>query len=128
MTEAQIQYCVEQKQAGKSFGELKQEMLSKGMTETEILALFKEADKQVLEEVHQVPKKGFSLPQGLLGYALMFLGVGLTLFSVMVMNGSGFIFWYGPILAGSGILMRLRSQKLRQTRDRMRSKSGSLWR
>jgi hypothetical protein len=128
MTQAQIEYCVDQKHAGKSFGELKKEFLTKGMSEAEIIVLFKEADKHVLEEVHQAPKKGFSLPQGLLGYTLMFLGLGLTLFSFLAMNGSGFIFWYGPILAGSGILMRLRSQKLRQTRDRIRSKSGSIWR
>lgn len=127
MRAALVDYCVEQKLAGKSYSELKVELLSREVDEEEIKSIFKEADREVLSDVKVEPKSMSILPQGFLAHTLMFLGLALTLASIFLMNGSGIIFFYGPILAGSGLLMRLRNQKLRDRRTKLRSNSNSMW-
>lgn len=127
MRGALVAYCVEQKLAGKNYSELKVELASRGLTDSEIKSIFKEADREVLSDVKVEPKAMSVLPQGFLAHTLMFLGLALTLASIFFMNGSGVVFFYGPILAGSGLLMRLRNQKLRDRRTKLRSNSSSMW-
>ncbi len=100
-----VQFCLDLKSKRKDYNEIKEILRSKEVTEDEIVEIIKETDKLYLSSLID-GKKGFEFNSKWLGLTLIFIGVLITVGSIIWaehFNGPVIIFMFGPIAAGSAI-------------------------
>lgn len=111
--EEAVDFCLDLKTNGKEYKTIKEILRSKEVTEDEIDEIIKETDKRFLSELIE-GKKGFEFNSKWIGLTLIFIGVVITVGSIIWaehFNGPVIIFMFGPIAAGSAIYYGGRRKK-----------------
>ena len=99
--------------SGKDRLEVKATLQALGLSQEEQEAALKEADDLHMNDLISSQSKPPLIPLKVKAYLLIILGVGLSLatYTGLIDLRGGFILWYGPPIAGLGMLTYDRREK-----------------
>lgn len=122
------QFCLTQKRAGISNGDLKKELvLTKGLTQEEAIELVRKVDEEYLKELGPKKKLSFNFDRRILGYGLIILGIFIFIFTYKLSTSSGFVVVpIGPVLFGLAVL-RYDAKKKSRAQNRSKNSRFSKW-
>ncbi len=101
-----IKYVVEQKQNGREHSDLRKELVANGWHEKEVKLILNLADEIYFNNLEKQKKKLLKFNTKIYAYFLILFGVTFTLLSHkgIFSLGNYYIIFYGPIVAGIGLL------------------------
>ena len=105
-TEQLIDYYYQKKQAGMGFGEIRKQLVDKGLDEETIKTIIRLIDNQILRDELKTAASRKARERIAIGATLTTVGLIVTVGSLLgFFNlGNTFILAYGPIIGGLGIL------------------------
>lgn len=130
MTEDAVhEFILDGLKEGKDRDDITQELLGAGVDKETIMRLLPIADNEHLTSLmtgeESLPK--FKINRRIIGYFLMYLGVAVTL-GTYYFSDNLYVIWYGPILAGVGLLVRSKRLNREDSRSRFSRSPYDVWR
>ncbi len=122
--DGQIEEIITLLKSGMDHSEIKKMLLEQGCDEEIASALIKQADSFYLDDLMiGKPEAKPLLSRSMVGVLMIFVGVSVTILTYLGAIGYGgvYVFWYGPVLAGIGMLTARSGSRLKDIRNTFRS-------
>lgn len=110
-----VDYCLLQKRDGVDYTLLRNKLRSKGLDHDTIEVVLRECDNRYLEEIKPGERQPGILDRfrPIVARFLIYTGILVTVFSLVAPEffGGFMVIWYGPVLAGLGMLTSRRGRR-----------------
>lgn len=87
---------------GRSFSDVRKDLVNKGYTDAEISRLIRTIDNDVQLQLHSKRRNGNARNLILMGAVVFIIGSGTTLYTYLLGYNS-YVLWYGAIISGLGM-------------------------